>query len=378
MTQAASNVRVRIGDLFKSDAQTLTNTVNTVGVMGKGIALQFKKRFSDMYSEYVELCEAGKVRLGEPYLHKRLTSPWILNFPTKEHWRSPSRLDAIVQGLDHLAEHYREWGIESLAMPPLGCGEGQLEWRIVGPTLFRGLSRLGIPVELYAPFDTPHAELEIEFLEHAGGEGAAQPESRVPAAGVALAAIVDRISNERYHYPLGRVALQKIAYFATQAGIATGLEFERGPYGPFAEGLKRLLAKLVNNGLVDETRRGRMFVVSPGRTLRDSQTPFADELDVWKAEIDRVADLFLRLPTTRAAEIAASVHYVAQSLMNRERARGGGGIDEQELVAEVKRWKERREPPATEDEIVGAADTLAYLGWIDLAPATNEDELMPV
>ncbi len=121
-----------------------------------------------------------------------------------------------------------------------------------------------------------------------------------------------------------------------------------------------------------------MFVVSPGRTLRDSQTPFADELDVWKAEIDRVADLFLRLPTTRAAEIAASVHYVAQSLMNRERARGGGGIDEQELVAEVKRWKERREPPATEDEIVGAADTLAYLGWIDLAPATNEDELMPV
>jgi O-acetyl-ADP-ribose deacetylase (regulator of RNase III) len=148
-----SNVRVLIGDLFASRAQTLTNTVNTVGVMGKGIALEFRKRFPVMYEDYVARCEAGEVQLGRPYLFTPLVPPWILNFPTKEHWRSLSRLDAIIDGLDHLYKHYEEWGIESLAVPPLGCGEGGLEWRIVGPSLYRGLSRLDIPVELYAPFD---------------------------------------------------------------------------------------------------------------------------------------------------------------------------------------------------------------------------------
>src|SRR6266508_6326123 len=142
--------------MFESDAQTLVNTVNCVGVMGKGIALEFKKRFPDMYADYVARCERGQVRLGEPYLYRTPVPPWILNFPTKDHWRSVSRLEDIIQGLDHLLQHYEEWGIKSIAVPPLGCGQGQLEWRVVGPTLYRYLSRMDIPVELYAPHGTPH------------------------------------------------------------------------------------------------------------------------------------------------------------------------------------------------------------------------------
>src|SRR5713101_6553289 len=109
-------MEVRIGDLFQSRAQTIVNTVNTVGVMGKGVALEFKKRFPEMYADYLRRCEKGEVRLGEPYLYPRLITPWILNFPTKEHWRSVSRLSDIVAGLNYLERHYREWGITSLAV----------------------------------------------------------------------------------------------------------------------------------------------------------------------------------------------------------------------------------------------------------------------
>ena len=108
---------IRTGDLLKSAAQTLVNTVNTVGVMGKGMASDFKKRFPDMFDDYVKRCDAGEVRLGEPYLFRRLIPPWIVNFPTKEHWRAASRLDAIVDGLEFLARHLDEWGVESLAVP---------------------------------------------------------------------------------------------------------------------------------------------------------------------------------------------------------------------------------------------------------------------
>ncbi|MGQ9779784.1 MAG: macro domain-containing protein, partial [Bacillota bacterium] len=145
-------VRILVGDLFASKAQTLVNTVNCVGVMGKGVALEFKKRFPKMYEDYVRRCKAGLVKLGKPYLYRNLTGPWILNFPTKDHWRSVSRLSDIVQGLEYLVKHYKEWGITSLAVPPLGCGQGQLEWRVVGPTLYRYLNAMDIPVELYAPY----------------------------------------------------------------------------------------------------------------------------------------------------------------------------------------------------------------------------------
>lgn len=172
-------MKILVGDLFQSSAQTLVNTVNCVGVMGKGVALEFKERFPDMYTDYVHRCEAREVKLGQPYLFKRTTVPWILNFPTKDHWKSASKLSEIVAGLEYLSAHYKAWGITSLAVPSLGCGQGQLEWRVVVPTLYRYLEKLAIPVELYAPFGTPGAELKPEFLAKGGEDGGARvPRSR--------------------------------------------------------------------------------------------------------------------------------------------------------------------------------------------------------
>ena len=139
------------GDILQSRAQTLTCTVNCKGVMGKGLALRFRKEFPEMYRDYVARCSRGEISLGRPYLFKPLFPPWILNFPTKGHWRAQSRLEHILSGLEHLRDNYGEWGIESIAVPALGCGLGGLKWADVGDLIYGKLSELDIPVELYLP-----------------------------------------------------------------------------------------------------------------------------------------------------------------------------------------------------------------------------------
>lgn len=141
------------GDLFESGCSTLVNAVNCHGAMGAGIALEFKRRFPAMFADYRRRCRRGEVRLGHPYLWRPEddVGPSVLNFPTKDHWRDPSHLEAIADGLAWLRSHYRQWRISSLAVPALGCGHGGLRWEEVRPVLIEGLSLLEIPVSLYCP-----------------------------------------------------------------------------------------------------------------------------------------------------------------------------------------------------------------------------------
>jgi O-acetyl-ADP-ribose deacetylase (regulator of RNase III) len=153
-----------IGDLFESPAAAWVNAVNCVGVMGKGVALEFKKRFPAMFESYRARCSAGQMTLGEPYLYRDASGRAIVNFPTKGHWRSPSRLADIERGLDFFAARAAHWGLTSVAMPSLGCGNGGLEWAEVGPLIWRKLHALPIDVDLYAPRGTPESELGLDFL----------------------------------------------------------------------------------------------------------------------------------------------------------------------------------------------------------------------
>lgn len=141
------------GDLFGSKAQTLTNAVNIVGVMGAGIAKEFKKRFPEMFKDYQRKCDANEVVVGKPFVW-RPNNPdgkWVLNFPTKKHWRGGSKIEWIEEGLEYLIANYEAWGITSLAMPALGCSLGGLDWKKVKPLMVDRLGRIDIPVEIYAP-----------------------------------------------------------------------------------------------------------------------------------------------------------------------------------------------------------------------------------
>jgi len=358
-------VKVLVGDLFEAKSQTLVNTVNCVGVMGKGIALEFKKRFPDMYRDYVARCERREVQLGKPYLYKMLLPPWILNFPTKDHWRSVASLDSIVEGLDYLLTHYREWGIESLAVPPLGAGQGQLEWRIIGPTLYHYLSQMDIPVELYAPYNTPHEELQVDFLNRDMSADTPEPDWIKPAW-VALVEILKRIDEQTYHWPIGRTIFQKIAYVATEEGLPTGLSYQKGSYGPFSSNLKGIIGRLMNNGLIQERRHGRMLEVSVGRTYNDARKAYSDDLSRWEPTIEKVVDLFLRLNTDEA-EIVATVLFSANSL-----ERDNNKIPtEQEVLDAVMQWKQKRRPPLDKETAAYTIRNLAVLGWLNVKASSD-------
>lgn len=143
--------------ILDSPMQTITNTVNCVGVMGKGVALRFKKAHPTNFADYERCCRLGLVRPGVPYVYaadRKRDKPnlaQILNFPTKYHWRDPSRIEWIDGGLGILVQHLQDWNISSLALPPLGCGQGGLEWREVWPLIHHHLGAVHVPVEVWVP-----------------------------------------------------------------------------------------------------------------------------------------------------------------------------------------------------------------------------------
>ena len=357
-----SNVRILEGDLLKSNMQALVNTVNTVGIMGKGVALAFKKRYPDMFRDYVKRCDRGEVRLGEPYVYPA-SNHLIVNFPTKQHWRSVSRLSDIEAGLDYLERHYKEWQIKSMAVPPLGCGNGQLEWRVVGPVLLRHLERLDIPVELYAPHgSTLLGEIQLDLHDEIDSQDGEEPWRLEPWL-VAIAETVRRVESLRYHWPVGRTMLQKIVYFATVAGLPTGLEFQRGSYGPFASDLNAAVARLQNNGLLTEHHRGRMIEIRTSSALDDARVSYSDQLAKWSDLIDQLVDLVARFDTTRA-EIAATVHYASEDLHQQL----GRKPTVAEVVDYVEDWKRRRSPRLDRTDILRAVVGLGTRGWLQVDP----------
>ncbi len=360
-------VEVLIGDILDSKAQTLVNTVNCVGVMGKGIALKFKNRFPPMYKDYSKRCRLGEVKLGQPHLYRELTPPWIINFPTKDHWRQVANLDAIIEGMEYIVEHYEEWGITSIAVPPLGCGEGQLEWRIVGPTMYRYLMKLDIPVEFYAPYGTPVVETQSSYLSQSSQPliaDASEGSHKVNPDWVVIVEILSRIEKEPYHRPVGRTMFQKIVYFATEEGLETNLEYAAGSYGPFAKSLKLNISKLVNNGLITEQRYGQMIEVKTGRTFNDAREAYRKMIAEKESIIDLVATLFLRM-NTHQAELAATVHYASNQIALSSKQKP----TENQVLDYVVQWKQKRRPPLHENEIALTIRNLASLGWLKVKPS---------
>ena len=136
------------GDIFDSKTQVIVNTVNCKGVMGKGLALAFKQKYPEMFPVYQQECKTGKLRIGRPSLYKAST-PWILNFPTKDHWSAPIKVRVPGKRAGDFIKHYKKAGIQSIAFPKLGAQNGKLSWDEVGPLMVKYLSQIDIPVYIY-------------------------------------------------------------------------------------------------------------------------------------------------------------------------------------------------------------------------------------
>lgn len=357
---------IKIGNLFESSAHTLVNTVNCVGVMGKGIALEFKRRYPAMFADYVVRCQQGAVQLGEPYHYTDLIGTSLVNFPTKAHWRSASRLADIEAGLDYFVAHYEEWGIESIAFPPLGCGNGGLSWADVGPLMFRKLGALPLAVEIYAPYGTPIPQLSAKFLGRPTDVGEELVGKQLPALKdewLALFEVVYELSCQPYANPVGRTIFQKISYIMTELGVETGFTFKQASYGPFSPEVQEALTVAANANLIQEKQLGRMTALMPTAEYDRRREEFHGRVAPFQKWIDKTVDLFSRIKNTAQAEEASTVIYATRHLKSSTEPES---VSEQSVFDFIMAWKKTWQNETKEETVASTIRNLQMLGWIKL------------
>lgn len=297
-------LEIRQGNLFESDVDAVVNTVNTVGVMGKGIALQFKHKYPENFRAYEKASKAGKVRVGKMFTFDlgELSRPrFIINFPTKEHWRGASKLEYIETGLIDLVQEIKRLGIVSVALPALGCSNGGLAWSEVKPRILQALGELSeVRVLLFAPRDAD----ETVAIE----KSAKKPNLTLGRA--LMLKLIDFYSA--LGYSLGRLEAQKLAYFLQASGQDLKLTFKKHLYGPYAEAVNHVLESLEGHyiqGYGDRTGKSKIHLL-PG--VMNEVDSFLDAQPEALARLERVRQLIEGFETPYGMELLSSVHWLAE------------------------------------------------------------------
>jgi O-acetyl-ADP-ribose deacetylase (regulator of RNase III) len=342
------------GNLLRAEVDALVNTVNTVGVMGKGIALQFKRAYPAMFKAYEAAAKAREIRLGKVFVWEteQLTGPrFIVNFPTKGHWRGRSRLADIEAGLSDLIRVVRERDISSIALPPLGCGNGGLNWSDVEPLIVNASSALpDVHFILYPPKGAPSA-------------AAMQTNERRPRMTLGRAALIALLDSysEQASASASLIESQKLMYFLQIAGEPLRLHYEKNLYGPYADNLRHVLKVVEGHylqGFGDGSRPvmdAESLDVLPG--AMDDARAFLSEHPDTEQRIERVLELANGYETPYGLELLASVHWIAN-----EDPIPVQDVDH--LIAKVQSWTPRKGRMFTDKHIRSAWESLHDKGWI--------------
>jgi O-acetyl-ADP-ribose deacetylase (regulator of RNase III) len=337
------------GNLLEADAEAFVNTVNTVGVMGKGIALQIRQAFPQVFEEYQRAVKRGEVQPGRMHVVRTdaVTNPrFIINFPTKQHWRGSARVEFIRDGLVDLVRVLRELRIESVAVPPLGCGSGGLRWSQVRPLIENALGDLeDIKVLLYAPAGAPAGDNMI----------VATKRPNVTPARAAFLRLFEDYAIPGYR--LTMLEVEKLAYFLQAAGEPLKLRFDRGRYGPYAEQMHHVLQRLEGHYIrgYGDRSRGASIYLMPGSAAVAVQV--LEGHPETRRRIERVARLIRDFETPYGMELLATVHWVASE-------DGRVHTDPEAAVELVQGWSEHKRRSFRADHIEAAWQRLIEEGWI--------------
>lgn len=353
-------MKILIGNIFDSKCKTLVNTVNCVGVMGKGIAKEFKERYPQMFKEYQILCKNGKIKPGQPYYFHDLTGTSVINFPTKDHWRSPSKFSYIIDGLNWFRNSYKDLGITSVAFPPLGCGNGGVNWEDVGPYMYKMLNNLPIEIEIYAPYGTSAEKISIQYLEEhiKDADEMIYGSKNIPFNNkwLLILEVVRQVNDQKYALHVGRVIFQKICYILTRSGIETGFTFTKASYGPFSKEVKESISALSNANLIVEMQKNGQKMVETHVTsdfIFHPEMFSSDEIQI----LDKTVDLFCRIKNTEQAEMMATVIYSYDDLLKHMHQ-----VSEEDILQYVLDWKSHW--INSKEEIKDTIRNLLILGWI--------------
>ncbi|NMO50678.1 macro domain-containing protein [Actinoplanes sp. TBRC 11911] len=289
------------GNLLDSQAEAIVNTVNTVGVAGKGIALQFRQAYPGNFRAYERAAKRGDVVPGRMFVWStgQLQPPhYIVNFPTKRHWRGNSRIADIAAGLEDLIKVIEEYGISSIAVPPLGCGNGGLKWSDVRPLIVEALGGLNAEVLLFPPNGAPEADQMPIRTE--------RPKMTLGRAALLL---LLKQYRELDSYRLSALEVQKLAYFLQESGEILRLRYERAPYGPYAENLNHVLIMMEGHytlGYGDRSREPHIGLVEGADRFASE---FLHDHPETMRRLARVSQLVHDWETPYGLELLATVHW---------------------------------------------------------------------
>lgn len=320
------------GNLLEASAQALVNTVNTQGVMGKGIALQFRNTFPAMFKAYADACKSGQVRLGQMNVHDLggigEGPRWIINFPTKGHWKAKSRIEDIQSGLKSLVDTVQRLGVESIAVPPLGCGYGGLDWKEVRPLIVEAFAALpNVRVLLYAPGDTPAAVDMPNRTE----------KPKMTLAQATLIALMNRYRSALLDPFVSLLEAHKLMYFVQEAGVDLKLQYTAHHYGPYATNLRQVLIRMEKHylqGFGDGEDKPTKPLLLLGDACEQSQAFLERRPDV-QEQMERVAKLIDGYEDAYGMELLSTVHWV---MCHNKDARASS----EAAVAAVQQWSGRK------------------------------------
>lgn len=345
-----AQIELRTGDILKADAEAIVNTVNCVGIMGRGIALQFKKAFPANFRAYALACDEGEVQPGRMFVYDTgaFTNPrYIINFPTKRHWKGKSRIEDIDSGLIALAQEVRERGIKSIAIPPLGAGLGGLDWNDVRPRIEAALRDVpDLDVLIYQPNGAPEVVKSREVPKMTPGRAS-------------LVTLMHRYLQGLMDPFVTLIEVQKLMYFMQEAGQPLRLNYVKHHYGPYAANLSHVLHRVEGyfiSGYQDGgDQPDKELSIVPG-AIAEAEAALEHEPQAHK-HFNKVADLVEGFETPYGLELLATVHWVA----TRE------GADTPETALErIHGWNERKRA-FTQRQVKIAFDTLKAKGWLAAA-----------
>lgn len=347
-------IKITSGNLLKSSAEALVNTVNCDGYMGKGIALQFKQAFPNNYKAYHNACKRGEVVPGKMFVFEEQIengSKIIINFPTKRHWRSKSRLEDIKLGLESLITAIKEHKVQSIAIPPLGCGLGGLKWEVVKPLIEDAFASIPeVEVFLYEP------------------KGAPSPKSMLirtqKKMTVARALFIQLMKKyKECDYSLTLLEIQKLAYFLQEAGQPLRLNFTKYYYGPYANNLNKVLEAMESHytsGFGDAQKPDTEIDLLPDAYKEAEEflnkLPTNDLIEI-KQRLEQVSNLIEGFETPYSMELLATVHWVAT-----HETPGVNSLEE--AIEAVHKWNQRKKDIYSAEHIKVIWNQLTSQKWI--------------
>lgn len=314
------------GNLLEANAEALVNTVNCVGVMGKGIALQFKQAYPEVFKEYAKQCKSGTIEIGRMHvvaMDSLIGTKYIINFPTKKHWKEKSKINYVKDGLLDLVRVVKELNIKSIAIPPLGCGNGGLDWSKVRSLIESVFSDLSTDVYIYEPAGSPKPDQMTVRTK----------KPKMTESRALLLASMNDYSVPGYRLSL--LEIQKIAYFLQEVGEPLKLCFAKGKYGPYAENLNHVLLRMEGHfirGYGDRNREAEIYLLPNA----------ADEADQYlqndtnsEKRLSKVQEIIRGFETPYGMELLATVHWIMK-----ENDEAQQNLDL--VIEEVQNWNERK------------------------------------